>query len=740
MINIMYIKARDSDAAYRMSWGDMQTAELNYQLNSNYEITFTLTYIDAYKGAFNAAKAKADVFFNGEIYNIQQADTSLSKDGLLQLKCTASHSLIDKMRNVRIDDTYPTEDNPQSSGGSTGSSGQKQPGVVIKQTDAKPYYTLQDRLDQFIKNNDQGVKYELHGNFPSAQVEIKNTSLYEWLNQNLKNYGAYYIPVGNTLKVYDLMNLQHPTGRQFRYQNNMDEADVQIDVNDLVNDCDIYAGKMEKDITTGAGGSGNLDNVEGFAKSPINADFGVDKNKMIQDFASRDVRVQAWGVDANRLYDTVKSAGVSPEWFFAYDLQEGNPTSYSWLNHYGSHLADPYGDATRVCNWIKSIANSDGFTPASYDGRGVDGATAAKWNQEFGKGTIGRLYLQGTAAAVWEMANMDMGRYGRPLAGCMNQIKAWGGHSGGVAGAKQVADYLKSFVGKVPYVWGGSTPSGWDCSGMMCYVLNHFGINTPRTNTIGLESKGDIVSPPYQTGDLLFWGPRGGSYHVSMAVDADWRVGADNERDGTVLMRISQWPPSFAVRIPAMSKFAQGDPGLSGNQTNTTNQTYYQLHYHYEDQDSIKRYGRHHGKPLTFDSIYDMNLLKQQVDITVQHNPKTTLSVKDFFENDFAIGDVWDVIIPEINLKVAVTLLGIKYKPFNPDNSNATLSFNNSGLVMQNVINAIYRDIRGIGLRADEFNNMSALITHTENHFNNIVTLDEDQMKKLQQWTEGGSQ
>nr|WP_054652625.1 phage tail protein [Limosilactobacillus equigenerosi] len=181
----------------------------------------------------------------------------------------------------------------------------------------------------------------------------------------------------------------------------------------------------------GDGTGGNLDNVEGFAKSPINADFAVDVNRMKSDFANRSWKVKARGVDVNRLYDVVKKNGVSPEWFFAYELMEQG-TTYGWLNHTYAH-GDPYQDAEYVCGWIKQIANSNTLNPAWTAAEGAISANSgltAKWNSEFGKGTIGRVYLQGTAAAVWELAGTSgNSSMGKPMAGCVSVIKSWGGHT-----------------------------------------------------------------------------------------------------------------------------------------------------------------------------------------------------------------------------------------------------------------------------------------------------------------------
>ncbi|MBN6886570.1 peptidoglycan DL-endopeptidase LytE [Cytobacillus horneckiae] len=58
----------------------------------------------------------------------------------------------------------------------------------------------------------------------------------------------------------------------------------------------------------------------------------------------------------------------------------------------------------------------------------------------------------------------------------------------------------KKYIG-VAYVWGGSTPAGFDCSGYLNFVFNNIGISIPRTvetiwnatKSVSSPSKGDIV-------------------------------------------------------------------------------------------------------------------------------------------------------------------------------------------------------------------------------------------------------
>lgn len=78
----------------------------------------------------------------------------------------------------------------------------------------------------------------------------------------------------------------------------------------------------------------------------------------------------------------------------------------------------------------------------------------------------------------------------------------------------------------VPYVWGGSSEKGADCSGIVCASMSKSGIKVPRTTAAGLfKSKdfGDVTGQMYNPDDLLFFDTaathgEGGVDHVAVYI------------------------------------------------------------------------------------------------------------------------------------------------------------------------------------------------------------------------------
>ncbi|MEN3123709.1 C40 family peptidase [Janibacter sp. LM] len=71
------------------------------------------------------------------------------------------------------------------------------------------------------------------------------------------------------------------------------------------------------------------------------------------------------------------------------------------------------------------------------------------------------------------------------------------------AASSNVIEIAKQYIG-VPYVYGGTTPSGFDCSGFTQYVFAKAGKSLPRTTTEQQAATTPVSSP--QPGDLVFFG------------------------------------------------------------------------------------------------------------------------------------------------------------------------------------------------------------------------------------------
>ncbi len=69
------------------------------------------------------------------------------------------------------------------------------------------------------------------------------------------------------------------------------------------------------------------------------------------------------------------------------------------------------------------------------------------------------------------------------------------------AGAASIALH---YLG-VPYVWGGASPSGFDCSGLVMYVYAQLGISLPHYTVSQWDETQPISQSQAQPGDLVFF-------------------------------------------------------------------------------------------------------------------------------------------------------------------------------------------------------------------------------------------
>ena len=78
----------------------------------------------------------------------------------------------------------------------------------------------------------------------------------------------------------------------------------------------------------------------------------------------------------------------------------------------------------------------------------------------------------------------------------------------------KVVKYAKHFLG-VPYVWGGSSPRGFDCSGFVRYVYAHFGVGLAHSSYSQFSSGRRVSRGGLEPGDLVFFNGLG---HVGIYI------------------------------------------------------------------------------------------------------------------------------------------------------------------------------------------------------------------------------
>jgi cell wall-associated NlpC family hydrolase len=108
---------------------------------------------------------------------------------------------------------------------------------------------------------------------------------------------------------------------------------------------------------------------------------------------------------------------------------------------------------------------------------------------------------------------------------------------------QEITGEAKKYIG-TPYLWGGNTPSGFDCSGFVKYVFAKFGVSLPRTTETQWTATTTVNSP--SIGDLVFFQTyKPGPSHVGIYLGNNKFISAASSGVTISDMTSSYWGPRY---------------------------------------------------------------------------------------------------------------------------------------------------------------------------------------------------
>ncbi|KMM36966.1 peptidoglycan-binding protein [Guptibacillus hwajinpoensis] len=232
--------------------------------------------------------------------------------------------------------------------------------------------------------------------------------------------------------------------------------------------------------------------------------------------------------------DFQRSAGISVDGVVGpqtVSALTGSKSSSSKSSSYSSNSGTVrYGDRGQTVKNLQSQLKSKGYYSYSVDG--VFGSITKQAVRNFQ--SANGLSVDGVAGP---------NTFGA-LSGAASASKSSSSVKSASTSNSSLVSIAKQYIG-VPYVWAGTTPSGFDCSGFLQYVYNKAGESIPRT-VASIWNATDSVSSP-SVGDLVFFETyKAGPSHAGIYIGNGQFIHSSSSYGVTISdMDNSYWAPRY---------------------------------------------------------------------------------------------------------------------------------------------------------------------------------------------------
>lgn len=112
---------------------------------------------------------------------------------------------------------------------------------------------------------------------------------------------------------------------------------------------------------------------------------------------------------------------------------------------------------------------------------------------------------------------------------------------------KTAVDEAKECLG-IPYMWGGTSLSGFDCSGLVQYIYKQIGISISRTTYTQVNEGVEVDKNNLRQGDLVFFKKNGDIHHVGIYIGNDQYIHAPQTGEVVKISNLSDRNDYYTAR------------------------------------------------------------------------------------------------------------------------------------------------------------------------------------------------
>lgn len=179
------------------------------------------------------------------------------------------------------------------------------------------------------------------------------------------------------------------------------------------------------------------------------------------------------------------------------------------------------------------------------------GAMKTGWNNGYYLGSDGAMrtgwqLIDNKWYYFYKANDPNTSGYKEGLMATNTEIDGWTIGNSGVAveSIEKKIEEIKKYV-TTPYLYGGATTKGWDCSGFTQWALKYLGITIPRssydqaTGGIAISKKDKSL---WKSGDILLYADKSGSIsHVALYLGDGMLMHALNSKYGTLIQGVDYY-------------------------------------------------------------------------------------------------------------------------------------------------------------------------------------------------------